>query len=56
MDPQDGTAWGATPDGPIAIVEHEIRYEVDLRAGQKTGFYLDQRDNRLAAARFAAGR
>lgn len=32
---------------PVEITEHGIRYEVDIVDGQKTGFYLDQRDNRL---------
>lgn len=47
---------GTWPDGPITIEEHGIRYEIDPRAGQKTGFYLDQRDNRRTAAAFADGR
>lgn len=48
--------WGQLPDGPIFIGEHGLRYGVDLREGQKTGFYLDQRENRLAAARYCRGR
>ena len=48
--------WGQLPDGPIFIQEHGLRYGVDLREGQKTGFYLDQRENRRAAAGYAAGR
>jgi 23S rRNA (cytosine1962-C5)-methyltransferase len=38
------------------VREHGLRYGVDLLEGQKTGFYLDQRDNRQAAARLARGR
>lgn len=41
---------GEAPDGPVFIEEHGIRYGVDLSAGQKTGFYFDQRENRRAAA------
>ncbi len=37
-------------EGPAFIVENGLRYGVDLAEGQKTGFYLDQRDNRRAAA------
>src|SRR6185437_1075837 len=33
-----------------------IEYEVDLRRGQKTGLFLDQRENRAAAAQYAHGR
>jgi 23S rRNA (cytosine1962-C5)-methyltransferase len=47
---------GAWPEGSILIEEHGLRYEVEARSGQKTGFYLDQRENRLAVRRYAAGR
>ena len=47
---------GEVPDGPVEIVEHGLRYRVDLRTGQKTGFYLDQRDNRPAVASYCRGR
>ncbi len=53
----DETLARGTPlDGPSRIVEHGIRYEVDLASGQKTGFYLDQRENRRAVATLAGGR
>ncbi len=44
-------AAGVLPDA-VTIVEHGIRYQVDLVAGHKTGWYLDQRENRLAVARY----
>jgi len=47
---------GAAPDGPIFVREHGLTFGVDLTEGQKTGYYLDQRDNRQAAARYARGR
>ncbi|MBF0311698.1 MAG: class I SAM-dependent rRNA methyltransferase, partial [Magnetococcales bacterium] len=37
---------GASPPATVAIVEEGRRYRVDLLQGQKTGFYLDQRENR----------
>jgi len=46
--------WGDDP-GPVTIEESGIRYRVDLLHGQKTGFFLDQKLNRRAAARYAAG-
>jgi 23S rRNA (cytosine1962-C5)-methyltransferase len=52
----DGHVWGDLPEGPVLIREHGLAYEVDLRAGQKTGLYLDQRENRLAAAKYLRGR
>jgi 23S rRNA (cytosine1962-C5)-methyltransferase len=48
--------WGALPAGPIAIEERGRRYLVDVRHGQKTGFYLDQRDARDLVASLATGR
>jgi len=35
------------------LTEHGIEYEIDILEGQKTGFYLDQRENRKAIRRFA---
>ena len=40
----------------VTVRENGIDYEVDLRHGQKTGLFLDQRENRGAAARYAHGR
>lgn len=40
----------------VDIVENGIRYTVDVENGQKTGFFLDQKFNRLAAAQIAKGR
>lgn len=53
---RDGSYWGQMPDGPVFIREHGLRYGVDLGEGQKTGFYLDQRENRKAAAGYLRGR
>ena len=47
---------GTLPVEPVEIVEHGLTYWVDLRAGQKTGFFLDQRENRLAVAGYCRGR
>jgi 23S rRNA (cytosine1962-C5)-methyltransferase len=46
--------WGTVPD-EAEIIENGIRFAVNLREGQKTGFFLDQRENRLAASRYASG-
>ena len=48
--------WGELPGAPIVIRENDLSFEVDLSAGQKTGFYLDQRENRVAAARYLKGK
>jgi 23S rRNA (cytosine1962-C5)-methyltransferase len=53
---EEAVVFGTLPDEPIEIVENGITYLVDLKAGQKTGFFLDQRENRRAAASHAKGR
>ena len=40
----------------VEVTEQGIRYEVDPREGQKTGLFLDQRENRAAARQYARGR
>src|SRR5262245_26584893 len=46
---------GTIPE-TVVVREGPIEYDVDLRKGQKTGLFLDQRENREAAARYARGR
>src|SRR6186997_3105514 len=46
---------GEVPD-TITVREGRIEYDVDLRHGQKTGAFLDQRENRQAAAQYVRGR
>ena len=45
-----------TLDGPVELVENGARFRADVIAGQKTGWFYDQRDNRAAVARLASGR
>ncbi len=56
LEARDELIWGEAPSGPIEIAEGGVRFLVNLAEGQKTGFYLDQRDNRQAAAPLAQGR
>ncbi|HWQ06604.1 MAG TPA: class I SAM-dependent rRNA methyltransferase [Feifaniaceae bacterium] len=44
------------PSPLIEIVENGIRYAVDVENGQKTGYFLDQKYNRLATAKLARGK
>jgi 23S rRNA (cytosine1962-C5)-methyltransferase len=46
---------GEVPD-TVTVKEGNIEYSVDLRNGQKTGAFLDQRENRTAAAQYVQGR
>ncbi|HEY0480311.1 MAG TPA: class I SAM-dependent rRNA methyltransferase [Kofleriaceae bacterium] len=50
-----GEALRGDPPTDLVITEDDARFTVDVRAGQKTGFFLDQRDNRRTIARHAAG-
>ncbi len=50
-----GEAVRGAPPAEIVIAEDDARFAVDVRAGQKTGFFLDQRENRRTIRRHAAG-
>ena len=47
---------GAIVDGPVPFTEGGLRFDADVRHGQKTGHFLDQRHNRLRVGRLASGR
>jgi 23S rRNA (cytosine1962-C5)-methyltransferase len=51
-----GTLAGAEPQDETPVTENSVRYAVDIRTGHKTGFYIDQRDNRALVMAHAAGR
>jgi 23S rRNA (cytosine1962-C5)-methyltransferase len=58
LPPSSGTLFsrsGNEPPERVEIVEGGVRYRVDLSRGHKTGFYLDQRENRAEVARHASG-
>jgi 23S rRNA (cytosine1962-C5)-methyltransferase len=50
-----GSLFGAAPPDFIEIIENSLKFSVDIKSGQKTGFYLDQRDNRQVISDFARG-
>jgi len=50
-----GESWRGDAPVEIVIFEDEARFGVDVRLGQKTGFFLDQRENRRTIRRHAAG-
>ncbi len=51
-----GLLWGEEPPQWLEIEEGGCRFLVDVRGGHKTGFYLDQRENRALLAEYAAGK
>jgi 23S rRNA (cytosine1962-C5)-methyltransferase len=50
-----GVLAGAEPSGLLTITENSHKFLVDIRSGQKTAFYLDQRENRKIVSGYAAG-
>jgi 23S rRNA (cytosine1962-C5)-methyltransferase len=55
LEMRAGVLYGEVPE-EIEIVQHGVRFLIHPLGGQKTGSFLDQRENRLAARRLARGR
>ena len=53
LELRTGTLWGESPPELLQIEEGPCSFLVDIRKGHKTGFYLDQRDNRQTLADYA---
>jgi 23S rRNA (cytosine1962-C5)-methyltransferase len=51
-----GILHGAPLQGPVLFLENGLRFEADVLRGQKTGFFLDQRENRRNVGTLSAGR
>src|ERR1700737_24967 len=56
LEQTTGVLAGDGPPGTLIANENGVRYHVDVRNGHKTGFYVDQRDNRALVQQFAQGR
>lgn len=54
MQQQTGLLYGEIP-GRVEMVENGVHFWVDVKEGQKTGFFLDQKENRAAIAPFVKG-
>lgn len=50
------TLWGEAPPADLVVQEHGLLFHADLYQGQKTGLFLDHRENRRTVERLAAGR
>ena len=55
-DPQPLMLHGPPLDGPVVFTESGIKFEADAVRGQKTGFFLDQRENRQLVEELSSGR
>ncbi len=56
LQPRSGLLRGTPLPGAPVIREHDLKFTVEVAAGHKTGFYLDQRDNRLLLRGLASGK
>ena len=56
LEERVGTLQGREPPDLIEVLENGLRFLVDVKRGQKTGFYLDQRENRRRFLGYAEGR
>lgn len=52
----DGLLCGEPPPPELVVKENGLQFAVNLVEGQKTGYYLDQRDNRAAVAKYCGGK
>ena len=61
-EPEEGppgrlrTLWGEAPPNDLVVQEHGLRFHADLYQGQKTGLFLDHRENRRLVEGLAGGR
>lgn len=55
LEVADGLVSGEDPPRPLFISDGNLQFGVDVQQGQKTGFYLDQRNSRQAVARYTQG-
>lgn len=54
---EQGSRWvGAAHPMPITVLEHGISFQVNVETGQKTGFFIDQRENRKLLAEWSNGK
>ncbi len=56
LGPTTGWLHGETPSTPLSIDENGVRLAIDIAGGHKTGFYLDQRENRALLGQLSAGK
>jgi 23S rRNA (cytosine1962-C5)-methyltransferase len=55
LEPLSGCLWGETPPDLVEALENGYRFLVDIKHGHKTGFYLDQRENRGKVRAYSEG-
>jgi 23S rRNA (cytosine1962-C5)-methyltransferase len=56
LEERIGVLSGNEPPDLVEVIENNLKFLVDIKSGHKTGFYIDQRDNRKALSDFAKGK
>ncbi|EOR94730.1 LSU m5C1962 methyltransferase RlmI [Arcticibacter svalbardensis MN12-7] len=56
MEASFGILYGAEPPEFVEVIENDVKYLINIAAGQKSGFFCDQRDNRRIVAQHAKGK
>jgi len=56
LESAKGVLKGKEPEKLVEIIENELKFLVDIKSGHKTGFYLDQRENRKLVSEFVKGK
>ncbi len=55
LEPRTGLLWGELPPQPMVIRENGLAFHIDVAEGQKTGYFLDQKENRRSLASLVPG-
>ena len=56
MEASFGILYGTEPPEFVEVIENDVKYLINIAAGQKSGFFCDQRDNRRIVAQHAQGK
>ncbi|MFS8582466.1 MAG: class I SAM-dependent rRNA methyltransferase [Limnochordales bacterium] len=55
LEERTGLLWGKLPPQPMVMRENGLSFEIDVTTGQKTGYFLDQKENRRSLAPLVSG-
>jgi 23S rRNA (cytosine1962-C5)-methyltransferase len=56
INPEDGFLLGGSPDLDLVAIENNLKFQIDWEKGQKTGFFIDQRENRSLLEKYSHNR
>lgn len=56
LESSNGLLFGQQPEDSLVVTENGLQYSISIKEGQKTGFFMDQRDNRQLTGSYAKGK